>query len=311
MASRFMKSAAKGVGKRGLDLPMAALAALSAGFVVFSLPEDLLEQLVAATGIGSVVAAAQPPLGNTARIGLSAAAAAVAFALVYLVLRLIDRKPVEREPEDVEEPVAPRRRLIVESPPELEEQPLGLRLRRSDAHPDAPARRPIFAMSDFGEPEPDKSPLLSKPEKKGNAPAAPFWEPEDFPAAEPEEAEAWMLQQEEQDRQPQEPPAAPPAPPAPKPEAEPEAVQAPQPEPEPEPEPESAPSPAAREPVRQNESIAELMARLERGLSKRQENNPVEPEAPAQPSPAAFASPGDDRLKSAIDHLQRIASRGH
>lgn len=200
MASKFVKSAAKGVGKRSLDVPVAALAALSVGFVIVSLPSDLLEQAVGATGIANVVAAAQPPLGGTARIALAIAAAAAVFALVYFLLRLIDRKPKVRDEDAAEdEPVAPRRRRIVETAEE-EELPAGPRLRRWDAHPDAPSRRPIFAASDIGEPEP-KSPLLAKPEKPEKAPkvsSAPFWPPEDFPPGDPEEAEAWIAQQEEQ-----------------------------------------------------------------------------------------------------------------
>jgi len=72
---------------------------------------------------------------------------------------------------------------------------------------------------------------------------------------------------------------------------------------------------AVPEPAPSNESIAELMARLERGLSKRQEQKPapsaeaapIEEGAPATP---VFPPAADDRLKSAIDNLQRMTSRG-
>jgi hypothetical protein len=327
MASRFVISAKKGA--RSLDLPVAGLAALSAGFILFSLPQDLLEQLVGSTGIGNFLAAAQPPLGGTARIAASIAAAALAFTLVYLLFRLIDRKPTVRsdELEMDEEPETPRKRRIIESA-DPESEPAGLRLRRWDAHPDAPARRPIFAVSDIGEPEPPQSPLVSKAEKKPKSPAAPFWEPTDFPAADPEEAEAWMDEQQQREHAEEQPlelssPVSPPGrqpEPEPEPEPQPEAER----EPEPEPDPEPAPAPvatAAVEPVRKepivgNESIAELMERLERGLSRRQDRPTVEaahsaaPEPEQAPTPQAFESAGDERLKSAVDNLQRIAARG-
>jgi hypothetical protein len=49
------------------------------------------------------------------------------------------------------------------------------------------------------------------------------------------------------------------------------------------------------------------MARLERGLAERR----AEPEAEtsARPSPQVFPEAGDDRLQSAIENLQRLASR--
>jgi len=67
------------------------------------------------------------------------------------------------------------------------------------------------------------------------------------------------------------------------------------------------------------QSVAELMARLERGLARRQPaaERPVESAAetllrskPARRArPAAEVDSDDDRLQSAIDSLQRFASR--
>jgi hypothetical protein len=63
---------------------------------------------------------------------------------------------------------------------------------------------------------------------------------------------------------------------------------------------------ASAEPIRPP-SLAELMARLEKGLAERRS----EPEADtlAPPAPQAFPEAGDDRLQSAIENLQRLASR--
>ncbi len=51
------------------------------------------------------------------------------------------------------------------------------------------------------------------------------------------------------------------------------------------------------------------MARLERGLSRRVEEKEASPDTSSTAAPAPFAPERDDRLKSAIDNLQRIAAR--
>ena len=119
-----------------LDAAMAALAAGAVAFVVYAMPQGSFESLVASSGLPQVLPAAEPPLGMTARIGALCAAGAATFALVWLVLRALGPK------------AAPPRRKG--RPTEIELTP---KIRRADAHPDAPARRPIFAALDFGEPE--------------------------------------------------------------------------------------------------------------------------------------------------------------
>ncbi|MDP8994358.1 MAG: hypothetical protein M3N07_05135, partial [Pseudomonadota bacterium] len=76
---------------------------------------------------------------------------------------------------------------------------------------------------------------------------------------------------------------------------------------EPEPEPEAEPQPLARTPVDEH-SIADLMARLERGLAKRLRQRGVFPD-PDPATPPVFAGEGDERLRSAIENLQKMASR--
>lgn len=120
-----------------LDAAMAALAAGAVAFVVYAMPQGSFESLVASSGLPQVLPAAEPPLGMTARIGALCAAGAATFALVWLVLRALGPKAPP-----------PRRKG---RPTEIELTP---KIRRADAHPDAPARRPIFAALDFGEPEP-------------------------------------------------------------------------------------------------------------------------------------------------------------
>ena len=239
---------AKKVHNRGgsaLDLAMAAFAGTAAGFVIFAMPSAQFDQAVELSGLPLVISAAQPPLGMTARLAAVAAAALGTWTLVWLVLRALGKKPPE--PKLRKRPV----QIEVELP----------RIRRADAHPDAPARRPILAGLELG------IPLDEAVEQ-----------------AEPEEIEP---QQEVADEEWFEP--------APE---EPEAVAE---------EAEEAASPYySDEP--EPATIGHLMQRLELGLLRRerpsfdegaeriQQNNEPAPEL-------------DQRLRSAIDDLQRLAAR--
>lgn len=240
IASRPIQDAVRGMGRNALDLPVAALAALAFVFVVIAVPADFLSQLVNASRLPSLIPAAAPPLGLTARICVAIGGAFATFGLVFLLLRLLDRTGFEKVPAAKPAPID-------------EDAP---KLRRRDVHPDAPGRRPISAARDLGEPAPPKAP---------KAPPPPIWLAE----ADPEPA------------------------------AEPVFVAESEPEPEPviEPEPQPAPAPAPAS------SLGELMERLERGLA-RHESRP----APAA-APQVFPEARDDRLQSAIDSLQRLASR--
>lgn len=229
-APRQFQHAVRGMGRNALDLPVAALAGLAIIFVVIAVPADFLSRIVNATGVPSLIPAAAPPLGLTARICAGIGGAIGTFGLVFLLLRLLDRTGLEKAP-------APRPAVADEDAPKL---------RRRDVHPDAPGRRPISATRDLGEPAPPKAP---------KAPPPPIWLAE----ADPVEV-------------------------------------APTPEPEPEPVIASEPEPAPAS------SLAELMARLERGLARRESR-------PAAAQPQVFPEARDDRLQSAIDSLQRLAAR--
>lgn len=139
----------RGLGRNAFDLPVAGLAALAMAFFAFAVPADLLGRAVEAIGLPSLLAAADPPLGFTARVILGVVGALAAFGLVFALLRRLDR--IGAAQPDVE-PV-----LEVGMP----------RLRRRDVHPDAPPRRPINAATDFGEPAPPAEPVPSAP--------APLW----------------------------------------------------------------------------------------------------------------------------------------
>lgn len=135
-----------GPERSALDLPVAGLAALAVAFAAFTIPDAILGRAVEATGLPSVLSAAQPPLGDTARLLMAAAGALATFVAAFALLRWLDRfagreaAPVQARPA----PDAPR-------------------VHRADAHPDAPPRRPISAMRDLGEPAPPSRPRVAEP----------------------------------------------------------------------------------------------------------------------------------------------------
>jgi hypothetical protein len=274
---RSLADALTSGGRYALDVPVAALAGLSVAFLVYAMPGDTLAGLVGATGLASVVPAAEPPLGMTARIGIGAAGAVAVFAAAFLMLRWLDRlgsRHVERDdPAEMEAP----------------------RLRRRDFHPDAPPRPPIMATHELGEPAPPSWPEESRDTPVPPEPLAEIPDMTLPPAAE----EEWLLD-------------APMAAEAPAPEPPPFPMARPEPESEPEsaPVPEIVPVAEARAPVQAaapSGSLDDLMARLEQGLARRRQGpaEAVIPDPATQP-----AAPTDDRLQSAIDSLQRLAARG-
>jgi hypothetical protein len=171
IAARPFQDLTRGFGRNALDLPVAVLAGVAVAFVAFAMPGDLLTGLVSASGLPSVLAAAEPPLGLKARAGVGLAGALAAFVLVFALLRLLDRSGFEKPRPEA-------------APPEEADLP---RLRRRDVHPDAPVRRPISAARDLGEPAPPPEPV--------QAAVTPVWlaeaQPEPKPAPpEPSEAQA-------------------------------------------------------------------------------------------------------------------------
>lgn len=161
IANQFLKSASR---KGAIDIAMAGFAALAVAFVAFAMPGDLFEAAVSASGLPALLPAAAPPLGNTARLAVVAMAALLSFGGLFLLLRALGPGPRRATPD------APR-------------------VRRADAHPDAPSRRPIRAGDDLGEPAFDwPAPAATEaPPQTVGAPhieAEPVAEPEPFPLSE-------------------------------------------------------------------------------------------------------------------------------
>ena len=109
----------------------------------------LLESLVISGHIDSVIPAAAPPLGITARILLALAMGGIGVVLGFLIARkLAQPKQETRE----------RRRGVGDKAPV---RTGAVKVRQRDAHPDAPARRPISAHEEFGDEPDSEQPALT------------------------------------------------------------------------------------------------------------------------------------------------------
>ena len=269
MASRY--------NPRLFNAAMAAFAGGSVAFAIFAMPADIFSLIVRESGLPAFVDAARPPLGETARFAAIAGGAALTFALVWLLLSAFDRVGKAGSQADTAASLP--------------------RVRRADAHPDAPMRRPIFAAKDFGAPL-DELPL------------------DDFGFDEP-----LTLDQLAGDPEPKVAPE-----PQPKLAVEPNLQPQPEAEAKPEREPSAAgfpsfllpeqpePAPAEREdvstealllrlpaPEKVSESVPDLMQRLNAGLSE---------EIPTQAGGSEQQSRGSDSLlRSVLDDLEKMARR--
>lgn len=126
--------------RQRLNLPVAPLAGGVIGFVTAALfalmPTEMLEDLVVDSGIAAVLSAAEPPLGFTARFILiflvGGGVGMIAWFALFLLLGT--------------------RSIVVQHGSDGAGDEQMPRLRRADAHPDAPARRPLSASRDLGTP---------------------------------------------------------------------------------------------------------------------------------------------------------------
>jgi len=267
---------------RRIALPVAAtvgiaVAALTAlAFLI--MPIGVLEDMAVDSGMAALLTAAAPPLGTTARLAITFFAALAAGGATWFGLFLI----------------VGARTAILDRGKAADGIPV---LRRADAHPDAPPRRPVFANSDLGTPFLDvkAEPVVEIPEEREvpadlDTPLAAFLAPSDPPLPTP---------------------APQPIVAAPEPIAEPE----PNVEPEPQPviTPLSAPRFAPHERIETfglttapgddepsaplpQATIHDLLERLERGVRRQP--------APAEPEPQ-----GEKSLEETLDALRALARR--
>lgn len=304
-----------------LVLPVAtvvamALATLTA-LLFLVMPIDVLEGMSVDSGIASLITAAEPPLGLTARFAIAFIAALAVGGVTWLGLFLL----VGTRSMRVD-------RKHAKTPVKADAVPV---LRRRDAHPDAPAREPVFAHRDLGtpfldvkaDPEPEAAPLpvvdvFAPPPVERDLPAdldtplARYLHPLDPPLPEPDP----LPIAPEPVAEPVAPAPILAEPPVPAPVVEPEPVVAVAPEPVTVPEPEPEPRFAANErietfdltpvvgnpgePAQPSASIHDLLDRLERGVAKRAPAPEPEPVAAAEPAPS---------LEDTLAVLRQLAKR--
>lgn len=81
-------------------LPLGPISALMLGgasaFFLYAMPADLMERAVGATGIARLIAAAAPPLGETARMLIAGVGGGAAGLATLLIVSLTGRKPRKR-----------------------------------------------------------------------------------------------------------------------------------------------------------------------------------------------------------------------
>ncbi|WP_299420082.1 hypothetical protein [Sphingomonas bacterium] len=272
--------------------PAAGIVAAGLVAVAFLLmPIVVIEDMAMDSGVAAMLTAAAPPFGLTARLAVAFFAALAAGGVIWFGLFLI---------------LGARTVLLNRATPE-DGVPV---LRRADAHPDAPPRRPVFANRDLGTPFLDvkAEPVVEEADVPAivphfvveacdvpadlDTPIAAYRTPTDAPLPDPEPA-------------PQAPVLAP------------TSAQLPDPEPAPQAPvltPVSAPRFAPHERIEtfglavapDNEpsqplpqaTIHDLLERLERGVAKR------------QPEPAAEAEPEREQtLEETLDALRALARR--
>lgn len=126
-----------GGGAARLVVPVAPAAALVlaalAGLMFLIMPISVIEDLVVDSGIASFVTAAQPPLGMTAHLAIAFLVALGVGGVSWFALFLL----------------VGNRTVLLGRGHREDGVPV---LRRADAHPDAPPRRPVFANRDLGTP---------------------------------------------------------------------------------------------------------------------------------------------------------------
>ncbi|MEI9928051.1 MAG: hypothetical protein WDN44_10610 [Sphingomonas sp.] len=125
-----------------MNLPLAPLAAALLGVAaaagVALMPVPLLEGLVNDSGVASVVAAAEPPLGLTARAAIALACGGLVAVFGWFTLFIL---------------LGTRGLSVGDGKPALADGPAPRPvIRRADAHPDANPRAPLLATRDLGEP---------------------------------------------------------------------------------------------------------------------------------------------------------------
>lgn len=139
--------------RRSKDRAMAALAGGGVALVVLSTPVGLMEMMITSAGISEMLPAAAPPLGFAARLLIAAFAGLMALGIAWSFTgKAKERALVDGRAKGDRKMGFALSKLTAlargRSTPGRSAHPAPA-LRRADAHPDAPARAPIFASRDF------------------------------------------------------------------------------------------------------------------------------------------------------------------
>lgn len=126
------------------NLPKIPVASAISGLIVAALvlmtPNSWFETFVVESGLPALISAAEPPLGARARIVFALAAALLVTVIAWGVLSATVGRKMRNKAE--------ARRIAEDE--EFDPDVRARALRRGDAHPDAPYRRPIMAADDLG-----------------------------------------------------------------------------------------------------------------------------------------------------------------
>ncbi|MET0370476.1 MAG: hypothetical protein ABW039_03765, partial [Sphingobium sp.] len=156
-----------------------ALAAAGAALALLSTPVGLLEMIVSSAGLSEVLPAAAPPLGLKARLLLALFVALMAGAAAAAMRREASSGSdagIEKGRSNTARGASKmgfalsKLAAIARGSIRSADRGAAPSLRRADAHPDAPARTPIFASRDFGgldifaRTEPGRREILVEPE---------------------------------------------------------------------------------------------------------------------------------------------------
>lgn len=140
-----------------LTLPLGPAVAVAGGVLIalmfLLMPTSVLEGAVAASGFPAIIAAAEPPLGFTARIALALLFGGGFLGFAWFGLNLVfDGRSIV-----IDDRIRDRAKAGVDK--------VADRFRRRDVHPDGPPRPPLFAKRDLGTPFLD----VKAPEADGKA----------------------------------------------------------------------------------------------------------------------------------------------
>ena len=161
---------------------MALVGGVAAALAVATLPHGFLESIIGATGFSEILPAAAPPLGNTARGLIAVMAGLVSASIIYYFIhqkgggdmsvalrktissneqarldahesvRVAEEKPRFTLPKFSAKSLTQLLKKPRRAPGDIMDLADLPQLRAADSHPDAPARRPLFADSELGAP---------------------------------------------------------------------------------------------------------------------------------------------------------------